>query len=88
MVVPQLFPSPRALRGEGAELRSSEQRFRALVQHSSDVVTVVDADSTVRGPAGDFCRVGARRLTPAETGLVATGPHAATALRVLRNYAA
>jgi uncharacterized protein (TIGR03084 family) len=46
------------------------------------------ADSTIRGPAGDFCRVGARRLTPERTGLVAEGPHAETALRVLRNYAA
>jgi len=47
-----------------------------------------DAESVIRGPAGDFCRVGARRLRPDETALVATGPHAATALRVLRNYAA
>jgi uncharacterized protein (TIGR03084 family) len=46
-----------------------------------------DADSTVRGPAGDFCRVGARRLTPDQTQLVAEGPHAEAALRVLRNYA-
>jgi diguanylate cyclase (GGDEF)-like protein/PAS domain S-box-containing protein len=30
-----------------AQLQASEQRFRALVQHSSDVVTVVDADTTV-----------------------------------------
>jgi diguanylate cyclase (GGDEF)-like protein/PAS domain S-box-containing protein len=30
-----------------AELRASEQRFHALVKHSSDVVTVVDVDSTV-----------------------------------------
>jgi diguanylate cyclase (GGDEF)-like protein/PAS domain S-box-containing protein len=30
-----------------AELRASEQRFRALVQHSSDVVTVVDLDAVV-----------------------------------------
>ena len=46
-----------------------------------------DADSTVRGPAGDFCRVGARRLTPDQTSLVTNGPHAAEGLRVLRNYA-
>jgi uncharacterized protein (TIGR03084 family) len=46
-----------------------------------------DADSVVRGPAGDFCRVGARRLTPEQTSLVAEGPSAAEALRVLRNYA-
>ncbi|GGM76638.1 putative bifunctional diguanylate cyclase/phosphodiesterase [Dactylosporangium sucinum] len=30
-----------------AELKASEQRFRALVQHSSDVVTVMAADGTV-----------------------------------------
>ncbi|MFL6162524.1 MAG: EAL domain-containing protein [Jatrophihabitantaceae bacterium] len=30
-----------------AELRASEQRFQALVQHSSDVVTVVDEQATV-----------------------------------------
>jgi diguanylate cyclase (GGDEF)-like protein/PAS domain S-box-containing protein len=30
-----------------AELRASEQRFQALVQHSSDVVTLVDTDATV-----------------------------------------
>jgi uncharacterized protein (TIGR03084 family) len=45
-------------------------------------------ESTIRGPAGDFCRVGARRLAPADSRLVAAGPHAAAALRVLRNYAA
>jgi uncharacterized protein (TIGR03084 family) len=47
-----------------------------------------DADSTIRGPAGEFCRVGARRLRPDQTSLVAEGPHAPSALRVLRNYAA
>ncbi len=30
-----------------AELRASEQRFQALVQHSSDVVTMVDANAIV-----------------------------------------
>jgi uncharacterized protein (TIGR03084 family) len=46
------------------------------------------ADSTVTGAAGAFCRVGARRLAPADSGLRTSGPHAATALRLLRNYAA
>jgi len=46
-----------------------------------------DADSTITGRAGAFCRVGARRLAPDESGLVTTGPHGHTALRVLRNYA-
>jgi uncharacterized protein (TIGR03084 family) len=45
------------------------------------------ADSTITGPAGAFCRVGARRLRPEDSGLVARGPHGQAALRVLRNYA-
>jgi len=47
-----------------------------------------EADSTITGPAGAFCRVGARRLDPEESGLVAAGPHGPAALRVLRTYAA
>jgi uncharacterized protein (TIGR03084 family) len=47
-----------------------------------------DAPSTITGSAGAFCRVGARRIPPEESGLTATGPHALAALRVLRNYAA
>lgn len=46
------------------------------------------ADSTIKGPAGDFCRIGARRLNAADSSLTAAGPHAAQALQVLRNYAA
>jgi len=46
-----------------------------------------DADSEISGPAGDFCRVAAQRLDPAESGLRAAGPHGATALRVVRTYA-
>jgi uncharacterized protein (TIGR03084 family) len=46
-----------------------------------------DADSTITGQAGAFCRVGAHRLAPEESGLVATGPHGQAALRVLRIYA-
>ena len=46
------------------------------------------AESTIIGSAGEFCRVGARRLSPEDSKLVAEGPHAETALRVLRNYAA
>jgi uncharacterized protein (TIGR03084 family) len=47
-----------------------------------------DAPSVVTGPAGAFCRVGARRLAAARSGLSTRGPHAAAALDVLRNYAA
>ncbi|WP_243711363.1 maleylpyruvate isomerase family mycothiol-dependent enzyme [Actinomadura sp. KC216] len=46
------------------------------------------APTRITGPAADFCRVGARRLAPEETALAAEGPHAADALRVVRNYAA
>jgi uncharacterized protein (TIGR03084 family) len=46
-----------------------------------------EADSSISGPAAAFCRVGARRLAPEASGLVTTGPHAVTALRVLRTYA-
>jgi uncharacterized protein (TIGR03084 family) len=47
-----------------------------------------DAASTIEGDAGAFCRVGAQRLAPAESGLRTSGPFGATALGVLRNYAA
>ncbi len=46
-----------------------------------------EADSMITGSAGAFCRVGAQRLAPEDSGLVATGPHGTAALRVLRNYA-
>jgi uncharacterized protein (TIGR03084 family) len=45
------------------------------------------AESTITGPAGAFCRVGAQRLAPDASGLVARGPYGPAALRVLRNYA-
>jgi uncharacterized protein (TIGR03084 family) len=46
-----------------------------------------DTESEISGPAGAFCRVAAQRLDPAASGLQATGPHGATALRVIRTYA-
>jgi uncharacterized protein (TIGR03084 family) len=46
------------------------------------------APNRITGPAADFCRVGARRLTPERTALHAEGPDAAEALRLVRNYAA
>jgi uncharacterized protein (TIGR03084 family) len=46
------------------------------------------AASAITGSAGAFCRVGARRLAPEESGLNVRGPHGADALRALRNYAA
>lgn len=47
-----------------------------------------DAGSSITGPAGAFCRVGARRLAAEDSGLVARGPGGGAALRVLRTYAA
>jgi uncharacterized protein (TIGR03084 family) len=47
-----------------------------------------DAASVITGPAGTFCRVAARRLDAQGSGLTATGPDGAAALRVLRTYAA
>ena len=47
-----------------------------------------EAESTITGTAGDFCRVAAQRLDPAQSGLRASGPHGAAAVRVLRTYAA
>ena len=46
------------------------------------------AAAWIRGSAGAFCRVGARRLAAADSGLEVSGPDAARALQVLRNYAA
>src|SRR5437764_3351956 len=46
------------------------------------------AESAISGPAGDFCRVAAQRLAPGRSGLKASGPHGAAALRLLRTYAA
>ncbi|MDQ1465923.1 MAG: hypothetical protein QOH10_338 [Actinomycetota bacterium] len=45
------------------------------------------ARTTIRGSAAEFCDVAARRVDPAETGLVATGPDAAAVLRLVRTYA-
>jgi uncharacterized protein (TIGR03084 family) len=47
-----------------------------------------DAESAITGAAGEFCRVAGRRLDPARTRLTASGPHGATALRLVRTYAA
>ena len=46
-----------------------------------------EADSEISGSAAAFCRVAARRLDPADSGLHAAGPHGAAALRVVRTYA-
>ena len=43
--------------------------------------------TTIRGSATEFCEVAARRLDPAATSLVATGPDADDVLRLVRTYA-
>jgi uncharacterized protein (TIGR03084 family) len=46
------------------------------------------ADVVITGPAGEFVRVAARRLTPAEaTNLKATGPKGSDVLALIRTYA-
>lgn len=47
-----------------------------------------NAESTISGSAGAFCRVGAQRVAPTDSGLAASGPFGEQALQVLRNYAA
>jgi uncharacterized protein (TIGR03084 family) len=46
-----------------------------------------EAESAIAGPAGEFCRVAAQRLASADSGLTASGPHGAAALRLVRTYA-
>jgi uncharacterized protein (TIGR03084 family) len=60
-----------------------------LIGPSGDTWTFgpADAESSISGSAGEFCRVGARRLKPQDSQLRAEGPHADQALKVLRNYA-
>jgi uncharacterized protein (TIGR03084 family) len=43
--------------------------------------------TTIRGSAVDFCEVAARRVEPAATDLVGTGPDSEAVLRVVRTYA-
>jgi uncharacterized protein (TIGR03084 family) len=47
-----------------------------------------EAASRITGAAAAFCRVAAQRLAPEQSGLHAEGPYGATALSVLRTYAA
>jgi uncharacterized protein (TIGR03084 family) len=46
-----------------------------------------DAAVVISGEAGDWCRLAARRLRPAETGLDAEGPGAERVLDLVRTYA-
>jgi uncharacterized protein (TIGR03084 family) len=46
-----------------------------------------DAAVTISGPAGDWCRVAARRIGPGDTALVAEGAAADRVLELARTYA-
>ena len=54
----------RHLEDRLVELRASEQRFQSLVQHSSDVVTVIDVDCMVLYQSESIDRVFGFRSTP------------------------
>src|SRR5256885_5996418 len=45
-----LFPYTTLFRSKRAEqaVRESEERFRSLIQNASDIVTILDADGTIR----------------------------------------
>ena len=45
------------VRARTAELRSNEERFRSLVQHSSDVVSILGPDGTVRYHSESLAKV-------------------------------
>lgn len=78
---------PYAMRLDGLE---PVDVFCSLTSPGGSTVTYgpSNAESTITGDMGAFCRVGARRLVGADSGLATTGPHAVDALRFLRNYAA
>lgn len=63
--------------------------FEALLAAPSEqaILVIVDNCEHVLDAAA-FCRVGARRLASEDSGLGVSGPVAAAALDVLRNYAA
>ena len=46
-----------------------------------------DAPTTVCGDAVELCAVAARRVDPADTGLIASGPDADAVLELVRTYA-
>jgi uncharacterized protein (TIGR03084 family) len=80
---------PYALARSGEPASKVEVRCELTAPDGSDTWRLgpADAGSLISGPAGVFCRVAAQRLDPARSGLRASGPQAAAALRVLRTYA-
>ncbi len=45
------------------------------------------AETIVRGPVHDLCLIAARRRTPSETAITATGPDGDAVLELVRTYA-
>jgi uncharacterized protein (TIGR03084 family) len=80
---------PYALVRAGEPAVAGEVRCELIAPDGTDIWAFGPAgtESVIAGPAGIFCRVAAQRLDPARSGLKTTGPHADTALRVLRTYA-
>lgn len=79
---------PYAFAVAGQEAHAVRAELTAPDRTATWTFGPADADSSITGPAGAFCRVGAHRLSPDDSGLTVSGPHGAAALRVLRNYAA
>ncbi len=76
----------------GFSLLGEEPRdvYCELVAPAGEVWTYgpPEALTAIRGTAASFCRVGAQRLAPEHSGLIASGPFGHLALSALRNYAA
>jgi uncharacterized protein (TIGR03084 family) len=70
--------------------QSAQPVYAELTSPDGEIWSYGDpaAESRITGAAGAFCRVGAQRLSPEDSGLKTSGPYGDAALRVLRNYAA
>jgi uncharacterized protein (TIGR03084 family) len=79
---------PYAFRREGKEL-SGPVSVELTAPDGSSWVFAPDspAATTVTGPAGDFCRVAARRVAPGDTALEAIGADAELVLELVRTFA-
>jgi uncharacterized protein (TIGR03084 family) len=77
------LPYAFALLGEQAPTIRAE-----LILPDGDLLVLgAESNSVIRGPIGEFCRVGAQRMRAADSSLTATDDTAARGLQVLRNYA-
>jgi uncharacterized protein (TIGR03084 family) len=72
-----------------AKQRQPTGTLRVVLDFDGEEWTLgpADADNTISGPAGEFCRVGVQRMKLSEaTGLKAEGPLAQAALPILRAF--